>query len=54
MTWVDASAFVIPVVEGVPLSAGVVVVTERKRAEEALSHAQTELAHASRLTPWGC
>ena len=35
MIWVDASAFVAPVVAGPPLFAAVVVdITDRKRAEE--------------------
>jgi PAS domain S-box-containing protein len=50
----DVSAFQAPVAGSAPLLAGVVVdITERKRAEEALRDAQTELAHAARLTTMG-
>jgi PAS domain S-box-containing protein len=54
ITWVEASAFLAPFAGGAHLLGGLVVdVTERKRAEEALRVAQTELAHAARLTTLG-
>ena len=52
--WAEVSAFLVPVAGSAHLLGGVAVdVTERKRAEEALSVAQTELTHASRLTTLG-
>ncbi len=48
VTWVDASAFVIPVVDGVPLSAGIVVdVTERKPVVEQEPLARNRIALSS-------
>ena len=54
ITWVEASTFLAPFSGGAHLLGGVVVdVTERRRAAEALSLAQAELAHAARLTTLG-
>jgi C4-dicarboxylate-specific signal transduction histidine kinase len=51
---VEANAFLAPFAGGAHLLGGLVVdVTQRKRAEEALSVAQAELAHAARLTTLG-
>jgi PAS domain S-box-containing protein len=53
--WADISSAVVPATGRTPaLFAFVVVdITERKRAEEALQKAQTELAHVSRVTTMG-
>jgi PAS domain S-box-containing protein len=54
ITWVEASAFLAPFAGGAHLLGGLVVdVTERKRAEEALRVAQSELSHAARLATLG-
>jgi PAS domain S-box-containing protein len=54
ITWAEVSAFQAPFAGSFDLLGGVVVdVTERKRAEEGLRLAQTELAHAARLTTLG-
>jgi PAS domain S-box-containing protein len=54
ITWVAVSTFLAPFTASADLLGAVVVdVTERKRAEEALRVAQTELAHAARLTTLG-
>ena len=54
VVWVDASAFVAPMVAGTPYYAGAVMdITERKRAEEALRNAQAELIRVARLTTMG-
>jgi PAS domain S-box-containing protein len=54
VTWVEVSAFLAPFAGNAHLLSGVVIdVTERKRAEEALRTAQTELTHAARLTTLG-
>jgi PAS domain S-box-containing protein len=52
--WAEVDAFMAPVAGSSPLLAGVMVdITERKRAEEALRDAQSELAHAARLATLG-
>ena len=52
--WVDACAFVIPVVAGLPLFAGAVVdITERKRAEEELRRSEATLAEAQQISRTG-
>ena len=52
--WAEVSAFLAPFTGSSDLLGAVVVdVTEHKRAEEALRVAQTELAHAARLTTLG-
>jgi C4-dicarboxylate-specific signal transduction histidine kinase len=52
--WAEVDAFLAPVAGSGPLLAGVAVdISERKRAEEALRDAQSELAHAARLTTMG-
>ena len=52
--WVDARAFVIPVVAGLPLFAGAVVdITERKRAEEELRRSEATLAEAQQISRTG-
>jgi PAS domain S-box-containing protein len=54
VVWTEVDAFLVPVVGSAPFLAGVTVdVTERKRAEEALRVAHSELAHAARLTTLG-
>jgi PAS domain S-box-containing protein len=54
IAWVELSAFVAPVAGGTDLLGAIAVdVSKRKRAEEALRDAQTELAHAARLTTLG-
>jgi PAS domain S-box-containing protein len=54
ITWVEVSAFPVPIAGSAHQLGGVVVdVTERRRAAEALSAAQAELAHAARLTTLG-
>ena len=54
VVWVDASAFVAPVVVGPPVFGAVLVdITDRKRAEESLRKAQADLAHAARVTTLG-
>jgi PAS domain S-box-containing protein len=54
ITLAEVSAFQAPVAGRAPLLAAFAVdVTERKRAEEALRDAQTELARAARLTTLG-
>jgi PAS domain S-box-containing protein len=51
---VDASAFVIPVVGGDPLFAGVVVdITDRKHAEEELRRSEASLAEAQQISHTG-
>jgi PAS domain S-box-containing protein len=52
--WVDACAFVIPVVGGVPLFAGVAAdITDRKRAEEELRRSEATLAEAQQISRTG-
>jgi PAS domain S-box-containing protein len=52
--WVDASAFVAPVVAAPPLFAGAVVdITDRKRAEEELRRSEASLAEAQRISHTG-
>ncbi len=52
--WVDGSAFVAPVVSGVPLFAAVVVdITDRKRAEEQLRRSEASLAQAQQISRTG-
>jgi len=53
--WVNVSASLVPGTEGVPqFILGIVEnITERKKAEEALSLAQAELAHVSRVMTMG-
>jgi PAS domain S-box-containing protein len=52
--WVDASAFVAPVVAGAPLFAAVVVdITDRKRAEEDLRRSEASLAQAQQISRTG-
>jgi PAS domain S-box-containing protein len=52
--WVDASAFVAPVVAGAPLFPVVVVdITDRKRAETALRRSEAYLTEAQRLSRTG-
>lgn len=54
VVWAEVDAFLAPA-QGSPalLSAVAVDITERKRAEEELRKAQSDLAHASRLTALG-
>jgi PAS domain S-box-containing protein len=52
--WVDGSAFLAPVVAGVPLFAAVVVdITDRKRAEEQLRRSEASLAQAQQISRTG-
>ena len=52
--WVELSTFMVPIVGGAPLHAGVVVdITERKRAETALRRSEAYLAEAQRLSRTG-
>jgi PAS domain S-box-containing protein len=52
--WVDGSAFVAPVVTGVPLFAAVVVdITDRKRAEDDLRRSEASLAQAQQISRTG-
>ncbi len=52
--WVDASAFVAPIVAGPPLFAGAVVdITERKRAEDDLRRSEAALAEAQQISHIG-
>src|SRR4051812_38737413 len=53
--WVNLSGSIVPGTEGVPqfLLGMVEDITERKKAEEALANARTELAHVSRLMIMG-
>ncbi len=53
--WADISSAVVPATGSTPafFASVVVDITERKRAEEALQKAQTELAHISRVTTMG-
>ncbi len=52
--WVDASAFVAPVVAGAPLFAAVVAdITDRKRAEEDLRRSEASLAQAQHISRTG-
>jgi PAS domain S-box-containing protein len=54
ITWAEVSVFLAPIVGSAHQRGGIAVdITERKRAEEALRVAQTELAHAARLTTLG-
>ena len=54
ITWTEISLFPAPIAGSAHQLGGIAVdVTERKRAEEALRVAQTELAHAARLTTLG-
>jgi PAS domain S-box-containing protein len=54
VTWVDAFAFVIPVVAGPPLFAGAVVdITDRKRAEDDLRRSEATLAEAQQISHTG-
>jgi PAS domain S-box-containing protein len=52
--WVDASAFVAPLVAGAPLFAAVAVdITDRKRAEEDLRRSEASLAQAQQISRTG-
>jgi PAS domain S-box-containing protein len=55
LVWADATFFHVPATEGSPgfATAIVVDITERKRAEEALLHTQSELARAARIMSMG-
>ena len=54
VVWGETSAFLVPVAADGPFFAAVTVdLTERKRAEEALRDAQSELARMTRLTTLG-
>jgi PAS domain S-box-containing protein len=52
--WVDASAYVAPIVSGTPLFAGVAIdITDRKRAEEELRRSEASLARAQQISRTG-
>jgi PAS domain S-box-containing protein len=52
--WVDASAFLAPIVAGTPFFAGAVIdITDRKRAEEDLRRSETSLAQAQEISRTG-
>jgi PAS domain S-box-containing protein len=52
--WVDLSAFLVPIVEGAPLFAGVAVdVTDRKRTEEELRRSEASLTQAQQISRTG-
>jgi PAS domain S-box-containing protein len=54
ITWAELSLFLAPIAGSAHYLAAIAVdVTDRKRAEDALRVAETELAHASRLTTLG-
>ena len=54
MIWVDASAFVAPIMAGVPYYAGAVIdITDRKRAEEDLRRSEASLAQAQEISRTG-
>ena len=52
--WIDASAFVAPVVAGTPLFGGAAIdITDRKRAEEDLRRSEASLAQAQEISRTG-
>ncbi len=52
--WVELSTFMVPIMDGMPMYAGVVVdITERKHAETALRHSEAYLAEAQHLSRTG-
>ena len=52
--WVDGSAFVAPVIAGIPLFAGAAIdITERKRVEEELRRSEASLAQAQQISRTG-